>query len=336
MDKNSLKAIQTSGLENIAKAINIFELEQARIISFGKKGQITQALKSLKDLPKEGRGEVGEKLNQIKKTLQQALEEKRKELENSKKEEWFDKTLPGKKPTTGHLHLTTQAIFEIEDILTHLGFVRRRYPEIDTEKHVFDDLNMPPNHPARDEFESFFLEQDGMVLTTHTSNGQLHEMLKGKLPIRMTNIGRCYRPESNISHYPVFHQFEGLAIDTNVSIAELKGTLTFFAKNFFSEDREIRLRPYDFRFTEPSFEVDISCGLCGGKGCKFCKEGWVELGGAGMVHRHVLEAGGMNPNKVSGFAFGWGVERVMLMKEGLNIPDIRMLWGNDLNFLQQF
>jgi phenylalanyl-tRNA synthetase alpha chain len=176
-----------------------------------------------------------------------------------------------------------------------------------------------------------------MILTPHTSSGQVREMLRVKTPpVRMINIAKCYRRQSDVSHVQMFHQFEGLVIDQDVSIVNLKGTLDYFAKSFFGPDRKTRLRPYHFQFTEPSFEIDISCGVCNGRGCKLCKAGWLELGGAGMVHPNVLNAGKIDSKKYSGFAFGWGVERVLMMKDGINIPDIRMIYNTDLRYLNQF
>ena len=205
---------------------------------------------------------------------------------------------------------------------------------------------MPPNHPARDEWETFFIDYPGkpgkdpkkqkVVLTPHTSNGQVREMEKGTLPIRMINIAKCYRRQSDVSHVPMFHQFEGLYVDHNVSIAHLKGVLDYFVKQFFGPERKARIRPFHFQFTEPSFEVDISCGVCLGKGCRLCKEGWLELGGAGMVHPVVLKNGGVDTSTYSGFAFGWGIERTYMMKAGTQLDDIRLLYSNDVRFLEQF
>jgi phenylalanyl-tRNA synthetase alpha chain len=209
---------------------------------------------------------------------------------------------------------------------------------------------MEEGHPARDDWETFFLdtpkhkENGEMVLTPHTSSGQTREMKRLKVPpMRMINIAKCYRRQSDVSHYPMFHQFEGLVVDEGISVVHLKGTLDYFARNFFGPKRKTRLRPYHFQFTEPSFEVDISCDICDGKarlpdgqGCKLCKEGWLELGGCGMVHPVVLKNGGIDPKKYSGFAFGWGVERTFMMKSGLSIPDIRLLYSSDLRFLRQF
>jgi len=247
----------------------------------------------------------------------------------------FDITQPGIQQNIGHLHIITQAISEIEEIFSRLGFYRSRYPEVETDWYAFESLNMPKNHPARDEWETFFITSN-IVLTPHTSSSQIREMEKGKLPIKMINISKCYRRQIDISHVPMFYQIEGLYIDKNVSITQLKGVLEYFVKNFFGENRNIRLRPFHFRFTEPSFEVDINCSLCNGKGCSFCKAGWVELGGAGMVHPQVLKNGGINPNQYSGFAFGCGVERIYMMKSGLKLPDIRLIYKNDLRFLNQF
>jgi phenylalanyl-tRNA synthetase alpha chain len=207
---------------------------------------------------------------------------------------------------------------------------------------------MPANHPARDEWETFFIDYKDkkgrrMVLTPHTSNGQVREMEKGKLPIRMINIAKCYRRQIDVSHTPMFHQFEGLYVDKNVSIGHLKGVLDYFVKQFFGPERKARIRPFHFQFTEPSFEVDVSCGICMGTGklqngqpCRLCKSGWLELGGAGMVHPAVLKNGGVDTTKYNGFAFGWGVERTYMMKAGTRLDDIRLLYSNDVRFLEQF
>ena len=251
--------------------------------------------------------------------------------------------MPGIRPPEGHLHIVTQAIEEITRIFERISFIRVRHPEVDWDWYAFGALNMPANHPARDEWETFFLETRDkkqatrkMVLTPHTSNGQVREMEKKKLPIRMINIAKCYRRQIDVSHTPMFHQFEGLYIDRNVSIGHLKGVLDYFVKQFFGPERKARIRPFHFQFTEPSFEVDFTCTSCNGRGCRFCKSGWVEVGGAGMVHPNVLRAGGIDPKIYSGFAFGWGVERVLRLKPGLNIDDIRLLYSTNQEFLNQF
>ncbi|MCL5970351.1 MAG: phenylalanine--tRNA ligase subunit alpha, partial [Patescibacteria group bacterium] len=245
-------------------------------------------------------------------------------------------------PALGHLHLVTQAIDEITGIFEHIGFTRVRYPEIEWDWYSFTALNFPPNHPARDDWETFFIKHNpnpkygSMLLTPHTSSGQIREMERKKPPIRMLNIAKTYRRQSDVSHVPMFHQFEGLVVDKGVAITHLKGTLDYFVKSYFGADRKSRIRPYHFQFTEPSFEVDVTCGVCKGKGCRVCKEGWLELGGAGMVHPNVLKNGGIDPVVYTGFAFGFGPERCLMMKEGIKIDDLRLIYSNNLDFLEQF
>ncbi len=344
------KKITEIALEKIKEIKSAADLENIGIEFLGRKSAIIQALRSLEKYSEEERKIIGKEANEARVFITKALEEAEEKIEREKykdlaKTEWLDVSLPGKKLPEGHLHLVSLASREIMEIFTRIGFYRARYREVDSDWQAFESLNMPPEHPARDEWETFFVqsEKNNVVLTPHTSNGQAPEMRRGRLPIRMINIGRCYRRESNISHNPMFHQFEGLLVDKKVSIGDLTGTIDYFMKNFFGPKRTIRLRPFHFRFTEPSFEIDISCDICNGTGklpdgekCRLCKEGWLELGGAGMVHPNVLRAGKIDHRKYSGFAFGWGVERVMMMKGGLNIPDIRILYENDLRFLEQF
>ncbi len=348
-----IEKIQKEAQQKIKNAQNTRDLENLEKVYLGKRGELTEITKSIPSLKEKERPKVGKKVNQAKSKLENALKNKRAELKESgggsREGVWLDVTLPGEKPELGHLHPVTQTIHEIEDIFHRLGFVRRRYPELETDWYAFESLNMPPNHPARDEWETFYIQapnnklqisnkkkEANLVLTPHTSNGQVREMEKVGTPVRMINISRCGRRQSDINHIPTFYQFEGLVIDKGINITHLKGTLDFFVREYFSEERKYRLRPYDFRFTEPSFEIDVTCGLCKGKGCKYCKGGWSELGGAGMVHPQVLKNGDLDPKKVSGFAFGWGVERVFMMRENLNISDIRVLYENDLRFLKQF
>ncbi|MDD2753349.1 MAG: phenylalanine--tRNA ligase subunit alpha [Candidatus Portnoybacteria bacterium] len=342
MDLKELLSQFKNDLKNISSLEN---LEAVRLSYAGKKGALAKMLKDIANLSAEEKKTLGKKINEAKQEIQEKIAEAQGGLAGKKSAlpmDKFLKTLPGKKPVTGHLHIISQAISEIVEIFKPLGFTRARYPEIDWEYFAFEALNIPSTHPARDEWETFFIDAPvdkkfgRQVITPHTSNGQVREMLKGNLPIRMLNISRCGRRQEDASHLQTFFQFEGLAIDKGVSITHLKGTLEYFVKNFFGPKRKIRLRPYDFRFTEPSFEVDINCDLCGGAGCKFCKGGWVELGGAGMVHPNVLKAGGIDPNVYTGFAFGWGIERVYMMKGGIKIDDIRHLVNNDLRFLEQF
>ncbi len=341
---NEIEKLKESFNQEIDAISNIDMLDKLEVDYLGRKsGKLNNILRGLKDLSEDDRKKIGSLANQLRKEIEGRIVSKRKELSHSKSSvEFLDVTLPGTKLPEGHLHLVTQAIREITHIFERIGFTRVKYPEVEWDYYAFEALNMPPDHPARDEWETFFIDKDPVgpkgkrVLTPHTSSGQVREMERGKLPIRMINISKCYRRQADVSHLAMFHQFEGLLIDEHVTIANLKGTLEYFFKNYYGPDRQYRLRPFHFRFTEPSFEIDVSCDLCKGKGCKMCKAGWLELGGAGMVHPNVLKAGKIDPNKYSGFAFGWGVERVFLMKPGLNIPDIRMLYNNDLRFLQQF
>lgn len=305
----------------------------------GSKGEFNTLFKTI---PNEEKKEAGQSFNQSKISAKEILATKLTQILNAPTNSNFDATIPGTLPSIGSVHLLTQAIEEIENIFKKLGFSRRRYPEVDTDWYYAEGLNIPKDHPARDDQETFYLT-DNIVLTAHTSNGQLHEMEYKKVPpIKMINIGKTYRRQADATHSPMFHQFEGLVVDKNINITNLIGVTDFFAKSFFGQDRTTRLRPHHFQFTEPSFEIDISCDLCKGTGyikkekCKICKTGWLELGGAGMVHPNVLKNGGIDPEVYSGFAFGWGVERVLMMKTGLNLPDLRMLYGDDLRFLSQF
>ncbi len=347
---NGLKLAVDSALES---AKTDMEVEAIEIKYLGRKGELTAMLKNLTNVPAADRPVYGAMANGIKRQMETAISAKRRilsvvKMANLADTERVDVTEPGERPPEGHLHVTTQAINELTTIFEKIGFTRTRYPEVDWDWYAFEALNMPADHPARDEWETFFMDAPGskkgrMVLTPHTSNGQIHELEKGDLPIRMINIAKCYRRQIDATHIPMFHQIEGLYVDRNVSITHLRGVLDYFAKAFFGPDRVTRLRPFHFRFTEPSFEIDISCGVCGGTGinterqkCRVCKRGWVELGGAGMVHPNVFKACNVDPKKWSGLAFGWGVERTFMMKSGLQIDDIRTLYKNDLRFLKQF
>lgn len=343
MEKQILR-LKTEASEEIETVKNADELESLKIKYLGRKGEVNSLLKEIAKLPTSERAKLGKPANEVKSEIQKALKERLQLFESTRfknlDKEWLDVTISGKKPPQGHLHLVTQAIREISSIFERIGFVRTRYFEVEWEWHAFEGLNMPQNHPARDDFETFFIDAlahpkyGRMLLTPHTSSGQLREMAKTKPPIRMINIARCHRPNYDISHTPTFYQFEGLVIGKKVAIPHLKGTLDYFAKSYFGKERKTRIRPYDFRFTEPSFEVDVTCSLCKGRGCRYCREGWLELGGSGMVHPDVLKNGGINPEEYTGFAFGWGVERVLTMK--YNIPDMRLLYSGDLRFLNQF
>ena len=334
--------------EEIEKAISEVILENLRIKYLGRKGIINKLFEEIKTLPKEKRREKGQKINEIKKEIETLIDRKKNELKKTQKKEFFDSTLPGKPYPKVSLHPLTYVIEEIVNIFQKIGFIRVSYPEVEWEYFSFEALNMPKGHPARDDFETFFIETKEhqkfgkMILSPHTSSGQNREMQRVKPPIRMINIAKTYRPNWDATHTPMFHQFEGLCIDKNINITHLKGAIDYFVKEFFGKERTIRLRPAHFQFTEPSFEIDVSCGICLGKGefdgkkCRVCKSGWLELAGAGMVHPNVLKMGGIDPKAYTGWAFGFGPERCMMMREEMKIDDIRILYSGDIRFLEQF
>lgn len=342
--EEEIQNLKNQALAQITSIETESELEEAKISFLGRQGKIAKITQGIAKLPPEKRAVVGQLVNDTKEAIQRILDERQETLRlKTEKTAWFDPTVPGVKPEIGHLHLVTTAIEEISSIFEKIGFVRVRYPEVEWDWFAFEGLNMPERHPARDEWETFFLDNaphpkyGQMVLTPHTSSGQLREMARVKIPpVRMLNIAKTYRRQADVSHVYMFHQYEGLVIDKGISLTHLKGALDWFARNFFGPNRKIRLRPFHFRFTEPSFEFDVSCDICGGKGCRLCKAGWLELGGAGMVHPVVLKNGGIDPNKYTGFAFGAGVERTYMMKSGLKINDVRTLYSTDLRFLKQF
>ncbi|KKR12023.1 MAG: Phenylalanine-tRNA ligase alpha subunit [Candidatus Woesebacteria bacterium GW2011_GWA1_39_21] len=341
--REELNNLKNNALAQIIDAKNEDVLEELRITYLGRNGNINELTKEFKNLNDEEKKEMGILLNETKKTIEEAISSKLSEFKKEKSNAWFDYTIPGKKYNLGHIHLISQTIEEISNVFEKIGFVRVRYPEVEWDWYAFGALNFPVDHPARDEWETFFIDTKphpkfgAMLLTPHTSSGQVREMQRVKTPpIRMINIAKCYRRQSDVSHYPMFHQFEGLVVDEGINITHLKGTLDYFAKSVFGQTVKTRIRPYHFQFTEPSFEVDFSCTICGGKGCKLCKEGWLEVGGSGMVHPNVLKAGGIDAKRYSGFAFGWGVERILMMKPGLNIPDLRQLYSTDVRYLKQF
>lgn len=343
--EEELIGIKNAALSFILEAEDLKSLEETKLQFLGKSGKLTLAIKEVTKLAIEKRPAFGILANEVKQTIEEALDEKAKSLSHARKTnllEKIDVTNPGIKPPLGHLHLVSLAIEEITDIFEKIGFVKVKYPEVEWDWYAFEALNFPPNHPARDDWETFFIDEKPhpkygpMVLTPHTSSGQIREMTTAKPPIKMLNIAKCYRRQSDVSHVPMFHQFEGLAINTNLSIANLKGVLDYFVKAYFGKERTSRIRPYHFEFTEPSFEVDVSCGVCNGKGCKLCKEGWLEMGGAGMVHPTVLKNCGIDSDKYGGFAFGWGVERVLMMKDGIKLDDVRTIYSDRMEFLEQF
>ena len=315
------------------------DLNRIKIKYLGKNGLITALLKNLRDLPSEQRPFAGKTVNDAREKIQTLLDEKEGELKKSEsgillEKEWIDVTLPGKNTTRGSLHPITKIIDEIISGFSGLGFEYKEGPEIETDYYCFQALNIPKDHPARDMQDTFYINEN-IVLRSHTSPVQVRNMEISKPPIRIVNPGRVYRADDDATHSPMFHQIEGLCIDEHISLGDLKGVLEEFAKNIFSKDTKIRFRPSYFPFTEPSVEVDVSCSICKGKGCKICKgTGWIEILGAGIVNPAVLEQSNIDSKKYSGFAFGCGIERIAMIKYG--IDDMRILFDNDLRFLRQY
>lgn len=340
MMKEKLQDILKDALEQINSSEQLERLQEIKVAFLGKKGELTSVLKGMKDVAPEDRPKVGQLVNDARAEIERVFEEKKtafekKIREERMKSETIDVTLPAKKPMVGHRHPNTIALEEVERIFTGMGYEVVEGPEVEYDYYNFEALNIPANHPAKDEQDTFYINNK-IVLRTQTSSTQVHEMEKGKLPIRMIAPGRVFRAdEVDATHSPSFHQVEGLVIDKNVTFADLKGTLQQFAKEIFGDDIKVKFRPHHFPFTEPSAEMDVSCFKCGGKGCRFCKgEGWIEILGCGMVHPHVLEMSGINPEEYVGFAFGVGLERIALLK--YEIDDMRLLYENDTRFLKQF
>jgi phenylalanyl-tRNA synthetase alpha chain len=334
----------------IAAAGSAGELEEVRVRYLGRKAQLTQALRSIGDLPHDERGPVGKEANEVKRALESLLAERTQRLESEEldtrlAQDRIDVTLPGDPPLPpGHLHLVSQIRRELEDIFIGLGFAVLEGPEVEYEYYNFTALNHPPEHPARAPQDTFYLS-DHVLLRTHTSPMQVRAMEEQEPPIYVVVPGRVYRPDTpDATHVPMFHQLEGLAIDTDITLADLQGVLLEFARGMFGAKREVRLRPGYFPFTEPSVEVDVSCFVCDGSGtvgndrCPTCKgEGWIEILGSGMVDPNVLDYvrdNGYDNERVQGFAFGMGIERIAAIKHG--VPDLRMLWENDVRLLEQF
>ncbi len=338
--KEKLTKIREEAIKRIGEIDNLDRLNDIRVAYLGKKGELTALLKSMKDVSAEDRPKVGQMVNETREQIEHQLEEAKKRVEaaalyDRMKRETIDVTLPAKAPKMGHRHPNTIALEEVERIFIGLGYEVVSGPEIEKDYYNFEALNIPADHPAKDEQDTFYINGD-ILLRTQTSSVQIHEMEKGRLPIRMIAPGRVFRSdEVDATHSPCFHQIEGLVIDDQVTFADLKGTLDSFAKQLFGEDTKVKFRPHHFPFTEPSAEMDVSCFKCGGKGCRFCKgSGWIEILGCGMVHPHVLELRGIDPEKYVGFAFGVGLERIALLK--YEIDDMRLMYENDDRFLSQF
>ncbi len=338
--KEKLKAIQEEALSKISDVADLDNLYKIKVDILGKKGQLTEVLKGMKDVAPEDRPKVGQMVNDTRKTIEEKLETMKAQLEekalNAKlAKEVIDVTLPANKNEIGHKHPNTLALEEMERIFTGMGYEVVEGPEIEFDYYNFEALNIPADHPAKDEQDTFYIDKN-IVLRTQTSSVQARVMENTQPPIRIISPGRVFRSDAvDATHSPSFHQVEGLAIDKNINFADLKGTLADFAKELFGPETKIKFRPHHFPFTEPSAEMDVSCFKCGGKGCRFCKgEGWIEILGCGMVHPNVLKMSGIDPEKYQGFAFGVGLERIALLK--YEIDDMRLLYENDARFLKQF
>ena len=338
--KEKLQKIKEEAMKSIEQSDDLLKLNDVRVAVLGKKGELTAVLKSMKDVLPKDRPAFGQLVNEVRSEIETKLEEAKaaleaKELELRLQHEVIDVTLPAKKNKVGHGHPNTIALEEVERIFIGMGYEVVEGPEVELDYYNFEALNIPANHPAKDEQDTFYINDD-IVLRTQTSPVQVRQMEKGKLPIRMIAPGRVFRSdEVDATHSPSFHQIEGLVIDKNITFADLKGTLAEFAKELFGEDTKVKFRPHHFPFTEPSAEMDVSCFKCGGSGCRFCKgEGWIEILGCGMVHPKVLQMCNIDPEEYSGFAFGVGLERIALLK--YEIDDMRLLYENDIRFLKQF
>jgi len=341
--KFNLKTLQKKIQKEIEEAKTLKDLDEIFNLYLGKKGEIVKLFKKIKSLPKKKRAKVGERINKLKDFLFEKLEKKSEKIkkkveEEEEKKEFFDITIPGKKPEIGHLHPLTSVKRKVEEIFQSLGFEVVEGPEIEDEWHNFDALNIPPGHPARDVLslgKTFYLKKGG-VMRSHTSSVQIRYMEKNQPPLKIVVPGKVFRAEAtDVSHEIEFWQLEGLMVDKDVSVANFKAIVEEFFKRFFEKEVKIRLRPSFFPFTEPSFEVDVSCVICGGKGCPVCKNsGWLESGGAGMVHPQVFKNCKLNPKEWQGFAFGMGLTRLAMLK--YKIPDIRLFNSGDLRFLKQF
>ncbi|MCR5086978.1 MAG: phenylalanine--tRNA ligase subunit alpha [Lachnospiraceae bacterium] len=338
--KERLQAIRNACFEKLEQAQSLDVLNEIRVEFLGKKGALTEVLKSMKDVAPEERPKVGALVNDARTAIENRLEEVKQALERKLSElrmaeETIDVTLPAKRMTEGHRHVNNIALAEVERFFVGMGYEIVDGPEVEEDYYNFEALNIPANHPAKDEQDTFYINGK-ILLRTQTSSVQARIMEKGKLPLRILSPGRVYRAdEVDATHSPCFHQVEGLVVDDNITFADLKGTLAEFAKEMFGAETKVKFRPHHFPFTEPSAEMDVSCFKCGGKGCRFCKgSGWIEILGCGMVHPRVLTMRGIDPNEYVGFAFGVGLERIALLK--YEIDDMRLLYENDIRFLKQF
>ena len=340
MMKEQIDKIKKTAKEEIKNVQTIKDLNDLKVKYLGKKGELTLILRQMGNLSSEERPIIGSLVNEVRDIIENSIKEKEEELEQEKikekmAKEKIDITIPSKKTVLGSCHPITQIINEVEDIFLGMGYEIADGPEVETCFYNFDQLNAPEDHPSRDLQDTFYIT-DKVILRTQTSPVQARVMENKKPPIKIICPGTVYRSDTiDATHSPVFHQVEGLVVDKNISMSDLKGTLEMFAKKCLGENTKIRFRPHHFPFTEPSAEVDVSCFVCGGKGCRVCKdEGWIELLGCGMVHPNVLKNCNIDPKEYSGFAFGFGVERIAMAKFG--IDDLRLLYENDVRFLKQF
>ena len=334
-----LSRLREDVLEKLNNVENLDELNDLKVKFLGKKGEFTAIMKGMAEIAAEKRAEFGKVTNKLKVVLQDRFDEKLNTLKEMAKQErlkneTIDITLPGRKANEGSLHPLTKTVAEIKEIVSDMGFDIVDGPEIEYVKYNFDALNIPKTHPSREVSDTFYI-QDDVVLRTQTSGMQIRYMLDRKPPFRMVSIGKVYRPDYDVSHTPMFHQMEGLMIGEDVSFANFKAILENVVKKIFGKERNVRFRPHFFPFTEPSAEMDVECGVCKGKGCRVCKgTGWLEILGSGMVNPKVLEGVGIDPKKYQGFAFGLGLERITMLKYG--IDDLRAFYDNDVRFLDQF
>ncbi len=333
-----LENLRQEALRQIQEAAEPVALEGLRVQYLGRKGKLAEFTAQMGQIPQEDRPAVGDAINRVKQTVTTAFQEKQTILNArpAAKQFSFDITLPGVPRPIGHLHPLTQVIEQVCEVFEGIGFVVVEGPEIETERYNFEALNIPADHPSRDSFDTFYLEGGGHLLRSQTSTVQIRVMEKTKPPLAIVAPGKVFRPDAvDASHSFMFHQIEGLLVDQGVTFAHLKGALDLFVRRLFGKETKIRFRPHYFPFTEPSAEVDVSCLLCQGKGCSVCgRKGWLEIMGAGMVHPNVFRAVGYDPKKYTGFAFGMGIERIAMLKYG--IDDIRLFFENDVRFLEQF
>lgn len=339
MEQEKTDQLEQSAIKEAEQAEDSRALYEVKMRFLGRMGSVIQLMKKMRDLPPEERPEFGKKVNALRERLERAFERielalKMRELAERLKTENVDVTMPGRKRASGALHPVTVVKNQLVDIFAGMGFEIYEGPEIESEYYNFTALNTPADHPARDMQDTFYLN-DSFLLRTQTSAGQIRVMENKKPPIKVLSPGRVFRSDDDATHSPMFHQMEGLVVDKGVTLCDLRGMLDEFARTMFSETSKTRLRPSYFPFTEPSVEVDVSCAACGGDGCTLCKgTGWIEVLGAGMVHANVLKNCGVDPEEYSGFAFGMGVERIAMLKYGIN--NIKLLTENDVRFLEQF